>query len=342
MLVDPPEVGQGPVLCRKSSGELVDGRIYVRNEGATDEATAAQIDQLLARGRRAATPSDPFDVAILGEAHPLADLSAVLEDYIKSHRDRLFAPLAPKPPVVPSPKSFVGGFSVLSEMNKEAIASIVSSMEEPEKRSEAQYRSQIDRWEKELRAAWPAVIDRLAGRLLAGVGIRISNRTKTFFQGVELAIHLEGDVRGIDHYELGERISSRDLDLPLPPRLWGPQPRRIGGLDHFNPVLNGAYSRAIPSLPSSYVSKLDWRNSGSVDLTLKVDDLRPLGAFEFDSDEIVLVLPEAWVGPVSGTWTVTAEGYHDVFEGSLVVQPDSPRHLDRALRGLLKLEDSDA
>ncbi|WP_260273325.1 hypothetical protein [Propionibacterium freudenreichii] len=50
ILVDPPKAGQGPFPCRASGESLTNGRIYVRADGATREATADEVDLLVQRG----------------------------------------------------------------------------------------------------------------------------------------------------------------------------------------------------------------------------------------------------------------------------------------------------
>jgi len=53
-----------------------------------------------------------------------------------------------------------------------------------------------------------------------------------------------------------------------------------------------------------YRSPLNWRNGGSVDVTLQVGELRPLGEYLFEDEELVLVLPLARESHVLGK-TVT-------------------------------------
>jgi len=98
---------------------------------------------------------------------------------------------------------------------------------DPEKRTEEEYRTAVDQWEKNFRKAWPAAVDTLTAYSLAAVSIRVRNKAKTFFTDLELKIHLEGDVDGVGWLDGGEDTRLHDLDLPEPPRKWGPTQRSV-------------------------------------------------------------------------------------------------------------------
>lgn len=369
IVINPPQEGQGPFLCRKDSNGLTDGAIYIRADGATRVAKSDEVELLLQRGKQQAVPEVAFEVAIDGVAHPIEvnetrTLEAQLARTTRQLLDALPQP-EPEPAPEPAPRQtdairatgvgfgdYAGSSGMASatfaemmkphtsalakaaaELSKStAISSLVNT--EPEKRTEEQYRAAIQKWEKRSRERWPSAVDALAGRLVEGITIRVKNATKTFFHDVEVKIHLDGVVRGVDYFD-DDRIQLSDLDLPTPPRRWGPVSRPMfdAGL-HMPP---GAY---LPSnyIPSSYRSPLDWHNSGSIDLRLDVGELRPREEYIFDEQEIVLVLPADHEAFVKGTWEITARDHNEIYSGDLEVQVGDTVDLTDALRKLLDLE----
>ncbi|PZU43833.1 MAG: hypothetical protein DI566_13600 [Microbacterium sp.] len=372
VVVDPPKDGQKPFPCRKDGDGLVDGRVYIRADGETREAKGDELDRLLERAAAQVLPDVAFDVAIDGAAHPVdVDESRTLEARIQGVTRELIDALPqpePEPSVEEAPDQsheltgatgagFKGYPGVVSGVAAAAFAEALSSQTsalakmaaelsrvpspsisslintEPEKRSEEDYRASIEAWEVRFREAWPAAIDAVTGRLLEGITIRVKNETKTFFHEVELKIHLDGVVRGVDYFD-DDRIHRSDLNLPTPPRVWGPVSRSFdaGLLPH-----QGIY---LPSnsFPSTYRSPLDWRNSGSVDLRLRVGELRPREEYVFDEQELVLVLPAGHEAPVVGTWEITARDHNEIYSGSITIPVGEPVDLTEVFSKLLKLD----
>jgi hypothetical protein len=203
---------------------------------------------------------------------------------------------------------------------------------DPESRTEDQYRTSIERWEERVREKWREAPDELAGYALDGVSIRVSNATKVFFHDVEVKIHLEGAVRGIVWRDGSDSRREFDLDLPSPPRIWGPTTRMP-----FSPALINP-QHYIPSIPSTYRSPLDWSNGGSVDLTLAVGDLRPREIYASDDDELILILPLTDDTEVHGTWEITARDHNEIYTGELTVPIGSPLELTEPVREILDLD----
>lgn len=89
ILVDPPQVGQPPFICRSNGEGLQSGRIYYRGDGETREANADELDLLMARG--ASRPPAPveLDVAVVGTVVPLIVDEQTVDDLVTN---------APTPP----------------------------------------------------------------------------------------------------------------------------------------------------------------------------------------------------------------------------------------------------
>ena len=363
IVVDPPVEGQDPFLCRRDGEGLTDGAIYIRADGATREAKADEVELLLQRGKHQIAPEVAFEVAIDGVAHPIdVNRKKTIDVEIARVKQRLFDALPQPEPepdtsgaettttaslghplgashiassafsdmMKPHTSALAGMAAELAKVQRPVISSMITT--EPEKRTEDQYRASIAKWETRFGEKWPSAVDALAGRLLEGVTLRIKNPTKTFFHDVEVKIHLEGAVRGVERIS-DEHINRSDLDLPTAPRSWGPVSR---SMFDTGPHFPGAYLPANYS-PSTYRSPLDWRNSGSIDLRLDVGELRPREDYVFDDQEIVLVLPSDHEATIQGTWEITARDHNEIYTGTLEVQTGKPVDLTAALRKLLDI-----
>jgi hypothetical protein len=171
----------------------------------------------------------------------------------------------------------------------------------------------------------------LAASAWPGIRILVANRARAFLEDVEATIHLNGQVDGL------EKISRDDVSLqsmlPSPPRTWGPQrPNYLGSFPYVK--MPPDYSSMI----AKTVNPVSFKNSGSVTITVRVDDLRLRDTFESEDDDIVLVLRAPSLSVVKGTWQVTARGHHEVFEGELVVPVTETQDLTDPVRRMLAPE----
>jgi len=353
IVVEPPQAGQPAWICRASGDGLTDGRVYIRADGETREATSAEQDLLRERGATAAAGPVELDVRVVGKVTPiLVDEARTLEAYISTTRARLLDAL-PKPAEkvevtgVNVPKGFkassadpLADYAKLSESLAKAAQSVAASGifdSIPEKRTEAQYRQQIDAWEAELREAWPEIVLEFASYINSQNEVEVVNKTTTFLHDVEVNIHLDGDVTTVEPRETPDRVKDLDVELPNVPRIWGPQRRNFGvgpGFDAtlFSPHIN----------PGNYrPSNSNWRNSGSVDNDVIVGDLRPKATFRTDDEESVLLIVGDAPDKVTGTWSATVRGYNEVFTGTLEVEVAEQRDLTTAVRAYLGLADED-
>lgn len=357
LLVDPPRVGQGPFFCLKDGEGLRDGGVYVRADGETREAKADE-QKALQRREASGRPSVDFGVSIAGQVERIGlDFETACNDYINSERIRLLDALAPSRPKPSSARGTVGQGTLTpanptSEMLSPtpAMSAVADSanlagkiytasafMDEPEKRTEAEYEAEIDEWEGRVRAAWPSAVKLLVAANLNPVTIQLVNRVETYFHDVQLKIHLEGEVRGETSDGARKPTDPAGLGLPEPPRVWGPTSRR------FSPA-NADYSsllaRSIASgFSTATPSRLEWHNSGSVDITFYVGDLRPTETDTCSDEDLALTVPaRLGVETVRGTWEITARDHNKVYRGDLQV-PVVERDLTGILRVVLGLDE---
>ena len=341
VLVDPPELGQGPFICHRSGdGGLRDGAVFVRADGETREARGDELRQLIQRGQVAAAQID-FNVRIVGVARPIEiDDQRTLEEYLSVHRSRLRTALEhaknpPDPATSSDSQTRNLGPSLAAIAKAQAADSAIS---EPESRSEEDYLASIDAWEQRVRDAWPEAILSLIGGLADPLAIEVTNREKTFLHDVKLGVHLAGQVFGVDAWEPGVDISADVLEIPVPPRAWGPTASKFGdlGLNLGEYSRNLASSIHLPSVPMP--TRTSWTNSGSIDLEFFVGELRPKEVDACDDGELVLYTLDRTITSVQGTWEITARDHHDVFSGSLDVEVGDPLDLTHAFRQILGLE----
>ncbi len=316
VLVDPPAVGQGPFPCRASGDSLTNGRIYIRADGATREANADEFDLLLKRGAALPKVEVDFAVEVLGELSTVVfDNSRTVEEYLDAIRARMLAALPPKvPPTLQGLKgtaaeSLAGAYSSLMGN----AASFASALQIPEDRTEEEYLASISQWEDDVREAWGAAKTKIASSQLPPIVVKITNRTTTFFHDVEVQLHLEGRVYAYDYTEPEWVRTPGDLELPRPPRIWGPR-ERMSSLNYSH------LAGMLPSTPHAYVPpSVRFKNGGSVDLSFDIGELRPLGTYESEEEEFVLVVDDD-VPSIHGTWQLTARGHNEVYRARSTCQ----------------------
>lgn len=84
---------------------------------------------------------------------------------------------------------------------------------------------------------------------------------------------------------------------------------------------------------------MSWNNSGSVDVTFYVGDLRPRDADICDDGKFALLMPASSdVAAIRGIWEVTARNHNKVYQGALAV-PVTDRDFTTDLRSILGLVD---
>lgn len=326
IIVDPPVFGQDLFVCHKDGDGLANGAIYIRSEGQTRPAHADEIKQLVGRGKQRQSPVS-LDVRTVGSAHRYSVHEAdSLDDYITKTRNRLLE--ARRREIRKQTSRF--GFS---GMEVTGLAAIAASMSTPEHRTSKEYEAEIADWEQAAKDAWPVAVDRVSAHAFGGVAFEISNGADTYLPDMQLSVHLEGAVEGIEWGSPGADLVSLN-SLPKPPRPWGPRQKPMG------PEAYRMASFMSPTVPSHDFTQsgVTFRNSGSVTVDIAVGDLRPRQTHRTDSDDLVLIVRSPELSSVRGTWQATARDRDEVFEGELQVDVEPPQDLTAMLRVLLRLD----
>lgn len=375
LIVDPPQWGQAPFPCLKDGEGLVDGDVYVRTDGETRKAKSGEIKELSRRAAVGANVAVGFDVDFVGEVIPaVVDTDATLEAYLAAETRRLLRPLlgraremtevdgtAGESPgrrrrfVIPEGtfenlmslsddefgRRHESGLEAAARRAEESLAGPAAGalglFVEPESRSGGAYRAEVADWRARFRAAWPEAREQFLGMRLTAVAPRVVNREEVFLHDVELVVHLEGDVRGVeadpDH---DSEPHLHGLGLPRPPRKWGP--RQSDFMRNFAAV--GRFPVMPASQPYAAVPRmLSWDNTGSVTLSFEIGDLRPRATHVCPDSDLILVVDDPSHEPVRGTWEITARGHHKVYAGELSVPVGAAVDLTPEFMRILDLHD---
>jgi hypothetical protein len=169
---------------------------------------------------------------------------------------------------------------------------------EPEPRTPEEYVTQVEQYLQTCRAVLPGVLRARAGGQLPACRFALRNETESNVPGVEVVMHIAGDVQAVDDDEVEE-------DLPVPPRPYGP--RQISKLNlgptTFPPsyVLSGRGGSLVPRGPRVHVD-----NGDSVTLRFDPLDLRPHETVLLPP---VVLLPQAdGTNPIMANWRATSTG----------------------------------
>lgn len=180
----------------------------------------------------------------------------------------------------------------------------------PKPLSEEQIQEKIARFRARLEARWPACRDYLAGVAWPGLRFRIKHEARSFLTDVQVILTFH-NARGIDF----EEISEFEFEKAQDPS-WEP-PRDPLYYTAIAPPMKLAHRSDYP---------IEWRHNddGDLEVTITLGRLRPHPEWRSDdySEEIVLVVdPDVDVDEIVVTYTATAYGHGDVFEGKPITVP---------------------
>ena len=208
VVVDPPSDGDPTFLCRKASGDLVDGDIYVRDRGATRRAFSVELDQLRERAR-AGGPVVDFRVRITGSVRAYTCDSTVLDEFLKNEEFGLLATL-PKP----APKAPYNFTRIMAaELSRTAGYSMGGHVIS-EKRSEADFRTEVSTYLEGCRAALSDLRDGVLSRFGKPSTIVVENGPSAFLRNVEIEVHLSGPLDTLET-EGGDDDSALSVTCPM-------------------------------------------------------------------------------------------------------------------------------
>lgn len=327
--VDPPVFGHPVFLCCKNGDGVADGGIYVRDKTQTRSATSQEIRRLQSRSVLP-VPALDIDVSI---ASPLKRIDRELvgaDSFLAAIENRLLAAMPPEPSKPSSPSTVKHGLSTsldsansirrLAALSIPTFSAYASTI--PEDRTRDEYRATIAVWKQKAKNAFPLAIDEYIGSALPDARFKITNNSAKFLKKVQVKIHIEGDIE----YQQKSTKKFRLLSyLPRMPRKWGPRENELGlSASVLRSATLGPTTPYVPRLVGP--DSIEFKNGGSVDVTIDVSDLRPGESYVTPEDEAVLVLPKDYDDSVHATWTLTAMDYDGIVSGefSTPVSGDFP------------------
>jgi hypothetical protein len=330
--VDPPRDGDPIWMCCKDGPEnLNDGDIYIRVEGATRRAKGGELRALQQRRSGIAVATN-LAVTTAYAIEPYICDASPLERYLDGEHSRLvkFADRSPKAstrqrtsyPDVGSP-SMDFGPGIGSALG--SIGSFGTEMED-DPRSREEYLQSISDWQDRVRGEWPDLCDRVVA--YKWPGMQISVLSDKYLEDVELDIHLDGPVCAVAKVR-----DTDELTLAAPPRPRGPRVKKLSWLPTAHiPDIPALTNFARPRVATG--NSVDFKNSGSVDVEVRIKELRP-GKPHLTDDEFILLLPPGATGPVTGTWTATAKRQHEQYRGEIAIAVAEPVNLTQFFDHLL-------
>ncbi|MCE5291417.1 MAG: hypothetical protein LLG14_19565 [Nocardiaceae bacterium] len=246
---------------------------------------------------------------VIGAPHYLSGTDELLQILLRMHSEKAHEREAQiRNRASSAPSAYLPNLNFLASMTGQSVRT--------EPMSDEDLAAEIAAYEAALDERWPSCMDYLAGTALPGLQFKIENRAKSFLKNVEIIVTFEGAV-GV------EKLPIEDFRLErLEDPAWEPS----------NPF-------GVPSLSLSPIfrhvnSELTWRNNedGALEVTIRLDEIRPHPPKVVGDDEVVLVVP-ARVEAIAVTWTGTAEPFGEVHEGDptrLSVVTTPARELVRA------------
>jgi hypothetical protein len=193
----------------------------------------------------------------------------------------------------------------------------------PEPLSDEEIQEKVNQFRAELEERWPACRDYLAGVAFPGLKFRIKNEAKSFLKDVQVILTFHGAV-GVEFEDLSDfefqkvcDPSWRPTSTPYSPYVPPPKLRR----------------------PDDY--PITWRHNddGDLEVTIILPSLRPHPEWRsdrFDDDVVLVVDPGVDIDEVEVTYTATAQGYGDVFEGEPITVPIERVDMLEVLRNVME------
>lgn len=192
--------------------------------------------------------------------------------------------------------------------------------EHEEDRTPEAFEAEVEEYLDRCRHRLPKAAKTLRKELSSVVMFKARNLTDKNFHGLEVRLHVEGDVSG---YRESARFTSLTKYTRGEPRAWGPwtETKDYGyGTDYSHLIRAQSTLASTPTIPRP---RPDIVNGGSVDITFPPIDLRPHA--QEDLQEVVLVAGSGVMAAVTCTWLATAVNINGRAEGEFTLPLASGR-----------------
>lgn len=197
----------------------------------------------------------------------------------------------------------------------------IAEPEPPKVLSEIEIDESVQAYRETIEADWKWSRGHLAGAACSGLKFTIENVETSFLNNVEIVLTFTGargvDWRAADAFEL-DKMQDRHWMAPT----WG-----------------GVAPPYIPRRLKNYPVTYDHNDDGDLEVTITLDTLRPRKTWTSSADDIVLIARTDDLDDVTATYTVTADGYNELFEGGPITIPVERVSAFNTLGDLLGVDD---
>jgi hypothetical protein len=177
----------------------------------------------------------------------------------------------------------------------------LSEPEPPKVLSESEIDDIVAGYHEALEADWEWSRGYLAAATRPGLKFTIENVETSFLNNVEIVLTFAG-AQGVDWLA----ADAFELDK-LQDRHWTP--------DNWGAVAPPYIPRRLKDYPVTY----DHNDDGDLEVTITLTTLRPRKTWTSSDDDIVLMVHTGDIDEVTVTYTVTADGYNELFEGEPII-----------------------
>lgn len=179
----------------------------------------------------------------------------------------------------------------------------VAEPEPPKVLSESEIEESVRAYRETIEADWEWSRGYLAGAAYSGLKFTMENVETSFLNNVEIVLTFTGargvDWRAADAFEL-DKMQDRHWTAPT----WG-----------------GVAPPYVPRRLKDYPVTCNHNDDGDIEVTITLDTLRPRKIWTSSDDDIVLIPHSGDIDEVTVTYTVTADGYNELFEGIPITVP---------------------
>ncbi|HXN01437.1 MAG TPA: hypothetical protein VN973_06050 [Candidatus Dormibacteraeota bacterium] len=315
--VAPPRAGGDIHALAKDAGKYFDGRetgkylngtVFVRRKGKTEQATRGDIRRLQLRAE-ASTSQIAIEVGVRPDTLKRLSLEKDIGAYLQAERDRLLGPLALEEARVGGGQSGVLE-SLMGQGQRDVLEKFVSSSFAAyrERRKPSEFRTQCETYLRDVEGLLKDSAHHMAARRgLGGVEVHLTNPGARNLLGVEVELLIPAEVlasRG--------RADGPD-DMPDRPMPWGQ--------DTFMTEIAKPIWKVPGSLLSPGMSPRVWHLKSANGVRFDDVDLRPY------QNRVLPPVHLFWIGPsANGTvelqWRATAQNTDDRAEGVLTFRID--------------------
>lgn len=342
--VSPPRDGDPLYPVRKEFTAVVDGKainiangaVYIRRNGQTVEANAAELDMLTARARGSGTRTDVVvqpPGGVRASIRPVDASDELLEPYLAARKARLMASLinfqrSQQSAGTDGPMSVASEFARGANAISAAVSKLYLDTEEPESRTPDEYEAQVDDYIEALRKKLPPFLAWMAMKKHPQtLDLEVRNLTDHNFQKLAVDVHIEGSVLAFNKVPAIPK-------MPQPPRQYGPT-RRPGLYDG---LLSGNVYAPVPSFATSFrdvdlTPRPRIRNGGSADVSYPALDIRPRAVEPLDPVDVIAGVRDAGT-TVTARWKATSTSASGQKEGIFLIEVLSEALMPNDLLGV--------